>query len=117
MADFQFHISLNQEGRKTEEKNKKQIFLAISNLTQSRKKKNRKNKKLIFLAISNLTQSEEASSSVGLSPHGRLSHEPDCAFVTFDIIIITVIVIIIILSGHISVFTEIKVTTFISSID
>ena len=95
MADFQFHISLNQEGRKTEEKNKKQIFLAISNLTQS----------------------EEASSSVGLSPHGRLSHEPDCAFVTFDIIIITVIVIIIILSGHISVFTEIKVTTFISSID
>ena len=38
-----------------------------------------------FCSIWNLTQSEAASSSVGLSPHGPLSHEPDCHFVTLNI--------------------------------
>ena len=41
---------------------------------------------LIFCSIWNLTQSEAASSSVGLSPHGPLSHEPDCHFVTLNIL-------------------------------
>ena len=85
----QFTISLHTTGRKTDKENEKNVMIfsgqfGISLHTTEKKnwKKGEKTEKCddLFRPIWNLTQSEAASSSVGLSPHGRLSHEPDCTF-------------------------------------